>query len=413
MHKPLAWYERLFSLIIIFLGAASVAQAQTQPPPETTVDASRGGVTFSSGLNSLTIGARVQFRWTLDDREADDADEAGGGLGQEDGPISAFDIPRMRVSLSGGVYRPWLRYSFQYEFSRTSGESASKIKDAFIEIRPTGRNYRFQFGQFKAPFGLQQLTSSGRLQFVDRAITDSKFNPSRDMGAMFSGTVAGRKVGFDAGIFNGSGESVRQNTDSHLVAGRLYLQPLGPYSLSESAADAPGRPVLHLGVGARTGKQIRGRTAADIVEDADNQTAVNAEFAYKAPRFFSTAEYFWMTDEQDNPVPGPDIDSRGFHAQAGYMVLPRRLDVGVLFSQITPDTDVDDGEVNELRGVVGYYWQAHNLKLQADIGRLGYGSNFGALSGRARQGLPSLGPRLVTGESLNDTQLRVQLQLSF
>ena len=120
-----------------------------------------------------------------------------------------------------------------------------------------------------------------------------------------------------------------------------------------------------------------------------------------------------MTDEQDNPVSGPDIVSRGFHAQAGYMIRPHRLEAGLLFSRITPDSDVDDADVTELRGVLGYYWQSHNLKLQADVGQLGYGENFSALSGRARQGLPALGPRLVTGSSLHDTQLRVQLQLAF
>lgn len=411
MHISAASYPTLVALGLLFSGGSGAARAQT-PPPDTKVDASQGGVTFSSGVNSLTIGARAQVRWTLEDREEASGDAAGSGLGEDDGPISAFDIPRMRLSFSGGAFRPWLRYSFQVDFSRTGGESSSKIKDAVIEIRPTGRNYRLQFGQFKAPFGLQQLNSSGRLQFVDRAITDSKFNPSREMGAMFSGTVAG-KVGYDAGVFNGSGESRRQNNRSHLVAGRAFFQPFGRYSPSEGSSDAPKRPLLHVGVGARTGKQIRGRTTEDVVENADNQTAFNGEFAYKIGRFFSTAEYFWMTDEQDNPVSGPDIDSRGFHAQAGYMIRPRRLEVGLLFSQIMPDTDVDDAAVTELRGVVGYYWQGHNLKLQADVGQLGYGENFSALSGRARQGLPALGPRLVTGSSLHDTQLRVQLQLAF
>lgn len=414
MHTSVRRHAALLAFGLFVVGGWHVAHAQTQtPPPETKVDASRGGVTFSSGVNSLTIGARMQFRWTLDDREEANNDTTGSGVGEEDGPISSFDIPRMRVTLSGGVYRAWLRYSFQYEFSRTSGESASKIKDAFIEVRPTGRSYRFQFGQFKAPFGLQQLTSSGRLQFVDRAITDGKFNPSREMGAMASGTAAGRKVGYDAGVFNGSGESVRQNTRSHLLAGRVYVQPLGTYSLSEGSSDPPERPVLHVGIGGRTGKQIRGRTTAGVVEDADNQTAFNGEFAYKAPRFYSTAEYFWMTDEQQNPAAGPDIDSRGFHAQAGYMLRPRRLEVGILFASITPDVDVDDAETTELRGVVGYYWQAHNLKLQADVGQVGYSENFGTLSARARQGLLAPGPRLVSGQSLHDTQVRVQLQIAF
>jgi phosphate-selective porin OprO/OprP len=399
---------------VVLLAVAAPLHAQTDTPP-TKVDASQGGVTFSSGPNNLTIGARMQFRWTLDGREAVDLDASGSGVGSEDGLSSQFDVPRMRVTLSGGVYRSWLRYQFQFDFGRTSGESASKIKDAYLEIRPSGAPVRVRLGQFKAPFGLQQLTSSGRLQFVDRAITDSKFNPSRDMGVMLTGTAASRKLGYDAGVFNGSGESVRQNTRSHLLTGRIYLQPFGTYSLSEGSSDMAedASAVLHLGAGARTGKQIRGRTASGIFEDADDQSAFNGEFAFKMPRFFSTAEFFWMRDEQDNPVDSRTIHSRGFHAQAGYMLLPRRLEAGLLFARITPDTEVDDAEVTELRGVIGYYWRAHNLKLQADLGRLGYAENFGALSSRARQGLPSLGPRLVSGESLADTQLRIQMQVSF
>jgi phosphate-selective porin len=413
MHISARSAATVLALTLFALIGATPPHAQAQtPPPDTKVDASRGGVTFSSGVNSLTIGARMQFRWTLEDREDASGDTTGSGVGADDGPISSFDVPRMRVSFSGGVYRPWLRYAFQYEFSRTSGESSSKIKDAYVEIRPADASYRLRLGQFKAPFGLQQLTSSGRLQFVDRAITDSKFTPGRDMGVMFSGSMVGRRVGYDAGIFNGSGESIRQNNRSHLLAGRIFVQPLGAYSLSEGGSEPPERPLLHLGVGARTGKQIRGRTTSGVVEDADNQTAINGEFAFKTPRIFSTAEYFWMNDEQDNPVEGPAIDSNGFHAQAGYMLMPRRLEVGVLYARITPDSDVDDAELTEIRGVVGYYWQAHNLKLQADIGQLGYAENFSALSGRARQGLAAPGPRLSTGD-LQDLQLRIQLQIAF
>ncbi|HEV3486737.1 MAG TPA: porin, partial [Vicinamibacterales bacterium] len=170
-------------LLLAALGVAAPHQAPDQPT-ETKIDASRGGVTFSSGVNSLTISGRLQTRWTLDDREDADEDTAGSGAGRADGPFSAFDVPRARVTLSGGALRPWLRYQLQVEMSRTGGEGGSRIKDAVIEIRPTTRPYRVLLGQFKAPFGLQQLTSSARLQFVDRAITDSKFAPGRDMGVL-------------------------------------------------------------------------------------------------------------------------------------------------------------------------------------------------------------------------------------
>jgi phosphate-selective porin OprO/OprP len=392
---------------------ATASQPQPPAPPETKVEASRGGVTISSGVNSLTIGARAQIRWTLDDREAFDGDTAGPGVGRADGALSAFDVPRLRVTLSGGVFRPWMKYSFQFDFSRTSGEGASKIKDAILEIRPVGRTFRVQAGQFKVPFGLQQITSSGRLQFVDRAVTDAKFNPGRDMGVMLSGTAAARRFGYDAGVFNGAGESLRQNNRSHLWAVRAYFNPFGAYSPSESATDAGDKGVLHVGVAARGGKQIRGRTTAGVFDNADDQKAFDVEFAYKRPRFYTTAEHFWMTDEQQVPTAGPDIDSRGYHVQAGVMPMPRSVDVGVLYGRVNGNTAVADAEVWELRGVVGYYFQGHSLKLQADAGRVGYGANYATLSARARQGLPSLGSRLVSGRSLNDTQIRVQLQLAF
>ena len=95
------------------------------------------------------------------------------------------------------------------------------------------------------------------------------------------------------------------------------------------------------------------------------------------------------------------------------MVVPRKAEVGVQYARVDGNVDVDDAAVTELRGVFSYYWQAHNLKLQADVGRVGYGANYAGLSSRARLGLPALGTRLVTGQDLSDTQLRVQWTLIF
>jgi phosphate-selective porin len=389
---------------------AGTARGQTAP---TTVDASGVGVTFESGPNSLTISSRVQVRWTLDDREASDTDTVGSGVGLDDGALGEFDVARLRLELSGGAYRPWLRYSFQLELGRSDGASDSKIKDAYIEIRPVGRSYSLQIGQTKAPFSLQQLTSSGRQQFVDRALTDDKFAPGRDMGVLASGTVLSEKLGWDAGIFNGSGEAQPQNNGAHLYVGRIFYDPLGPHTLSEGSSESSGSRTLHFGVGGRTGKAIHGMTTEGVVQDVDDQTAVNGEFGFTEARFSASAEYFWMRDEQQNPIAGPDIDSRGYYVQGGVMAVPQRLELGVRYAAIDGDTDIDDSDVREIRGVASYYWRGHNLKLQADAGQVRYGPAFNLMSERARQGLPETGTRLVAGTSLADVQLRIQMQLTF
>ena len=411
----LAWLGTV--ALVLGLPAAAAAQdaAPAQPPsaPPTRVDASGTGVTFGSGNNTLTISNRVQIRWTLDDREASDTDTAGSGVGRDDGPLTAFDVARDRLTLSGGAYRPWLRYSFQLEFGRTNGANDSKIKDAYLEIRPPDRPYRFQIGQMKAPFSLQQLTSSGRLQFVERAFTDSKFVPGRDTGAQIIGTIGSAKAGYAGGVFNGAGESLPQNTGAALYVGRIFVNPLGTYAPAEGSVEGVAEPVVHLGAGVHTGKAIRGRSPAGVIEDVDNQTAANAEAAYRTGRLFAAAEYFWMRDEQQNPVALRGIDSRGYYAQVGYMVVPRRIELAARVSAVDGDTRVDDSDVREVRGVFGYFWRGHNLKLQVDAGRVSYEAGYSTMSARARQGLPSVGPRLVSGEALADVQVRVQMQLAF
>jgi phosphate-selective porin len=399
--------------LVSILAVCAPAWAQQPPAPDPTTATWGNGLTFSSGVNSLTIGARAQFRWTVDDREQADADLAGAGVGHADGAFSQFDVPRVRLTLSGGALRRWLRYQLQFELSRLSGELGSRIKDAILEIRPTGRSFRWQVGQFKVPFGLQQLTSSGRQQFVDRAITDNKFVPGRDMGVMWAGSGAGRTIGYEVGVFNGAGESVRQTTKSPLWAGRVVFQPLGAYALSEGAVDGAEKPIVHVAFAARSGAQIRGRTPPGVFEHADHEGAYDVEFAIKTGRFYSTAEHFWMMDEQDNPVSGPDIDSRGYHAQAGWMLVPRHVEAALRVSAVQGDTAIDDASLVEWRVALGYFWSGHSLKVQGDVGQMRYGRNFAALSSRARAGLPALANRLVSGQAFADGQFRVQMQLAF
>jgi phosphate-selective porin OprO and OprP len=405
--------------VVILMLAAFPAAAEEPAKDEVKVDMSKGGVTFSSGDNSLTITGFAQLRYTADDKEDFDGDTSGSGVGKEDGLSQSFDATRIRLGVKGGMYKPWLKYEFEFEFSRTSGDSDSKLKDAFLEIHPRDAAF-LKIGQYKVPFSLQQLTSDRRQEFVERALTDGKFAPGRDMGVMLGGTTESKKFGYGVGAFNGGGESRQQDDQSLMYAARVWFDPLGEYKLSESANENVEKPVFHAGLGIRTGEAMKGTATSGVVEDTNNETAWNLELAWRNARLFAAGEYFAMTDEQANPTSGADVDSNGWYAQVGWMVRPKTVELALRRAEIDPDTDNDNDRVTESRLGFAYYWKGHNLKLQADIGQIDYEAGSRAYFPTATtttiqgRGLPNPGTRLSPAtEDLSDMQVRVQLQLAF
>lgn len=402
---------KLKSALAIAAIAAAPALAASEEKPQTAVDASKGGFTVKSGDNSLTFGAYGQIRFLGEDRELGDSDPAGStGAGVEDGWSPSFDVAKVRLSIRGTMYKPWLKYNFSYELGRTSGESSSKVKDAFLEVAKNPAA-SMRFGQFKAPFSLQELVGDQYQQFVDRGITNS-FAVSRDAGAMFFGSAVSGKLGYQAGLFNGAGESNRQDDQDLLYAARVTFDPFGEFALREGTNDAPENHQLHLGLAFRGGEASRGGdtftsagTTVRIFEDADNQTALGLELAWKWRRLFATGEYYDQSTERQNPAPAlEDVDSDGWHVQAGWMAIPEKLELGLRYATVDANNDVDDDATTEARVGLNWFWKSHNLKLQTDLGQLEYEANA-----------PGRGSRLAeaTGQTLKDTQLRVQFQLNF
>ena len=401
--------------------AAALTNAAAE---EIKTDMSKGGITFSSGNNSLTIGARAQFRYTGDDREGYDADTSGTGVGEEDGWSHQFAVQRMRLILKGGMFRPWLKYEFQFELSNTSGDKDNKVKDAVIEIDKNPLLV-LKMGQFKSPFSLQELTSSGRQQFVDRAITNAKFAPGRDQGFMLWGATEKKFFGYSAGVFNGGGEAKAQDDQGLMYVARVWIDPFGEYKLAESANDAPEKGILHAGLGLRAGEAIKGAPTPGVFEDPDDEIAYNLELAWKWRRWFATGEYFMMTDEVTDRDPNsptylsslPDVDSKGWHAQVGFMVVPKTAEVALRYATVDPDEDVADDGVSEARAAFGWYFQGHNLKVQADYGQVKFSEGFTAYGSSSFpvRNMPSLdfSRRLGGAKDYTDQQVRVQVQVAF
>jgi len=397
-------------------------EAPPEPKTEVTVEPTKGFVTFKSGDNSMTLGAWGQFRMTVDDREefSADTDTTGTGYLKNDGASVAFSIPRLRFYVLGTVYKPWMRYKIEVELANlktdaTTNINNGRITDGYVEFAKSPYA-TLRVGQYKIPFGLEELTSDTRLEFVERSIASAKFAPGRDLGVMLSGQFFKNTFGYQAAAFNGSGQNNPQDDKAFLYATRIVYDPLGEYKLIESAVDDPQKNLLHFGLAYRFGEVPRGLSSVGVFQDPNNETALGFEVAWKYKRFYAMGEYFQQTDEQANPTVGPDIDSDGFDVQFGVFVVPKSQELAVRYASIEPDKDVADATQTEMRLVYGYYWKSHFMKLQADVGQVQFDKNFASLSTLALRGVSPvlLDPlRLVHGQEITDKQLRVQFVLAF
>jgi len=427
--KQLKWNRLIGS---VFLTASLVPLAfaadetPSEPKTEVTVEPTKGFVTFKSGDNSLTLGAWGQFRMTVDDREqfSADTEPTGSGYQKNDGESVAFSIPRLRFYMLGTVFKPWMRYKIEVELANLKTDAKvninnGRVTDAYVEFAKSPYA-TFRAGQYKVPFGLEELTSDTKLEFIDRSIASAKFAPGRDIGLMLSGQFFKNKFGYQVAMFNGAGQNNPQDDKAFLYNVRVVYDPLGEYKLIEGAVDDPQKNLLHFGLAYRLGEVPRGLSSVGVYQNPNDETALGFEAAWKYKRFYAMGEYFMQTDQQQNPTVGPDINANGYNAQFGVFVVPKSQELAVRYAQIEPDEDVNDAKQTEMRLVYGYYWKAHNMKLQADIGEVTYGKNFASLSELALRGVsPALlkDLRLATvplpGQELTDQQLRVQFVLAF
>jgi Phosphate-selective porin O and P len=156
----------------------------------------------------LSLGALLQVVGDYQDR-----DRASG--------VNGFRVTNFRLKLSGeldGGYGYLLQTNFSAAPAILDAELHYQVADALV----------FQAGQFKAPFSRELLTAAGDLDFVDRSRVVTALAPGRQLGAEVRGRLAGGRLEYAAGAFNGNGTGGRVNDDGRLLgAGRIGWWLLG------------------------------------------------------------------------------------------------------------------------------------------------------------------------------------------
>jgi len=145
--------------------------------------------TSPDGSTSIRIGGRIHNDWAW--ISANNDAKASIGSAFEDGN----EFRRARVYMSGHFHK-WLIFKTQYDFE----DGEADFKDVYAGIQGLPYVGTFRAGQFKEPFGLEQLTSSNDITFMERSVADS-FTPMRNTGFMVNDCVWEERVTWAVGMF--------------------------------------------------------------------------------------------------------------------------------------------------------------------------------------------------------------------
>ena len=264
-----------------------------------------------------------------------------------------FRVRRVRPGFRGKLFGK-VGYRVQYELA-----GSPNLLDFYLNWGSSAG--KLQVGQFKAPFGRQELTSIAKQQFVDRSIASKRFAPSRQIGLAVLGKSSSSKFEYGLGVFNGNGRNKSaDDNDDKMIAGRAVFNFTGAYALDETPLDYPDSAKFSLGFSGMTNTEGSGSGETDV-------NRFGTEFAFKVAGFSMIGEYY---QETADPVFGSDLDTDGYYFQAGYLFPNRKMEVALRYAVISPDVAGFSQDQTETGVSMNFFIAKHGHQVQLDFREL-------------------------------------------
>ena len=272
------------------------------------------------------------------------------GVGQTtDSYQNLAEVRRARFGVRGQFAKDF-KYQILGNFGNDVGASSSSTTmDEMWVNYAANPEMQFQFGLFKMPFSLEQLTSSNNLDFMERSLigqNDSELIPAKETGFMLHGVpkpgltyaiaVSRGKANKNA-EFDGLDYIGRVTTNiAELTGSKAYVAHLGAaYSAGEirgGVAPASGRTESRMQSAWFTGPTLSGATTR-------TRQGLEAAFAYNALKIQGEQFNF-----KYDPLTGNDQNIKGYYVQAVYNLTGENhaYKDGV-FGWVKPNNPIDKG----------------------------------------------------------------------
>lgn len=249
----------------------SVEERLADLEKKTSGDAMRAfwkdGLRFESADKryKLKIGGRIHYDGQFFDPDDDTkaAVETTSGAGVKTRIEDGTEIRRARIELSGEV-ADRVDWAFGMDF----GSGTTNFRNVYAGVKdlPFGN---FRGGQFKEPYGLEQVGSSNNTLFIERSLMNALV-PAFNAGVMLYDDFAGERVTWAVGAFRTGLDTGEVSKGDGEYAGTARITGLPLYS-------EDGRDFVHVGVG------YSHRSPTD-----DTQTFSSKPEANLAPNYVTT-----------------------------------------------------------------------------------------------------------------------------
>jgi len=320
------------------------------------------GFTFTSADEKfqLSLGGRMQFRYTFMDNDSGN-------------DTSQFDAKRVRVVLQGYAYSKDLTYKLEIDPRQLAQSSSDSTRgglvDAFMNYKVMDE-LQFLVGQTKVKYAYSNIQSDSALMFVDRVPWIGSFAPGYELGAFAYGKFAGGLVDYALSGTNGDGQTNAASTNHNAFAARVGFSPLGAMSNDEPDLAISKKPLFTVGANYYYNNLNAGEntsaygTAWNGYSDLQN-FGFDAHFKWMGIALQGEALYA----QGDNKTTDAGKRALGWYTQLGYNITPK-IGVALRYSQYDKDRAKSGDLQSEQIGAVSYYFDKHNLKVQADVGNI-------------------------------------------
>ena len=315
----------------------------------------------------LAVGGLLQMQADFGDR--------GDARWNDDN--DRFYLRRARLNATGKFLEEFdfrLELDLAGSLSNSAGLRA-QMTDGYINWnRFPAANVRA--GQFKTPFGFDQLYSDPRLVTIERSLANDRLTLSRQIGVQVGGDLFDKNLSYAVGAFNGN--SVNNNfndNDKFLWVGRLagvlWQHGSGDQLVRWSAG---GDAFRSDDTGLSQPAEFR-FDSTPATADRDNlfsghRTGKGLDTQLQAGRLEVWIEALGVRWEPISRRPRAEIDSRGWYAQGSWYLVPQRLQVMAKIEKFDPDTDASNDDTSTATLGLNWYLKGHDLKLMADYLRV-------------------------------------------